>query len=169
MGLAVQMLMIGGLVASPEEGREKLKMVLDTGKAVERFAQNIREQGGPSDLIENRQRYLEAAPLVRPVTATKQGWISGIDTRGLGMAVLRLGGGRMQVEDTIDPRVGLSELCSVGDKVEHGQPLCMVHAGSEAELQAAIERVNGAISISQQACERLPAIYEQLSGEQLQT
>jgi thymidine phosphorylase len=164
IGIALEMLKSGGLAKNSGEGRKQLYSVLDNGQAAERFAQNIREQGGPADLLEKRSAYLESAPLIRPVVAPESGWISAVDTREMGMAVLRLGGGRMQVEDTIDPRVGFSEMLSVGDAVERGQSLCMVHAGNEGELQAAMERVTVAISISAEETEPLPAIYEHISG-----
>ncbi len=92
-----------------------------------------------------------------------------MDTRGLGMTVLHLGGGRTHVDDTIDPRVGLSALCSVGDRIERGQPLCLIHADSEPAWQDAERQLGQAISISRNACPALPAIYEYISGAAVQT
>ena len=92
-----------------------------------------------------------------------------MDTREFGMTVLRLGGGRTHVDDTIDHRVGLSALCSVGDRIERGQPLCVIHANSEQAWQDAERRLGRAISIGPQACPALPVIYDYVSGDQAQT
>ena len=166
LGLATEMLLLCDLANSQEEGQRLLHGVLDDGSAAEKFAQNIREQGGPADLLENRDRYFSPTPVIRPLESVKAGWIEKIDTRELGMAVIRLGGGRVHVEDTIDPRVGLSDLCSVGDAVEKGQSLCFIHADSEEDWQACAVRVNEAIGISECDCTGLPGIYERISGEQ---
>ena len=169
LGLASELLMLGSLAADKEEARRCLRVALDSGAAAERFERNVAEQGGPTDLLDRRDRYFPPAPVVRPLLATGTGWISDMDTRGLGMTVLRLGGGRTHVDDTIDPRVGLSALCSVGERIERGQPLCVIHADSEQAWQDVEQRLGRVITIRQEACPALPAIYEYVSGEQTQT
>jgi thymidine phosphorylase len=169
LGLATELLILGGLSANSREGRKHLMQALDSGSAAEKFARAVAEQGGPADLLQRRDKFLLPAPLIRPVQADKAGWISAIDTRELGMAVLRMGGGRLHVEDTIDPRVGLAELCSVGDYVERGQALCVIHADNEQDWQVGAERVINALRISPQECAALPAIYEYVTGEQAGT
>ncbi len=169
MGLASELLLLGGLAADEKEARTRLQHALDSGAAAERFARNAAEQGGPADLLERRDKYFNSPAVVRPVLASGTGWISAMDTRELGMTVLHLGGGRMHVDDTIDPRVGLSALCSVGDRIERGQPLCVIHADSEPAWEDAERQLGQAISISRNACPALPAIYEHISGAAVQT
>jgi thymidine phosphorylase len=169
LSLVAEMLSMGGLAKDRDEGRKQANKALDNGDAAERFAQNIFEQGGPVDLFEKRDDYLYRAPVIRPYLAPKPGWISEINTRELGIAVLRLGGGRLHVADTIDPRVGLSDLCSVGDRVETGKALCMIHADSEEDWKSAAARIGNAMSVSDQNCSALPAIYERISGELAET
>ena len=165
-GLASELLTLGGLAVDFDDAQKKLVEVLDSGRAAERFGNNVAAQGGPIDLLEKRDQYLPKAPLVQALGSPRDGWISGMDTRELGMAVVRLGGGRMHVEDTIDPRVGLSELCSIGDQVENGQPLCLIHADNEHDLEYAAAHVSDAISVTEQACDPADVIYEYVSGEQ---
>ena len=55
----------------------------------------------------------------------------------IGLAVVRMGGGRMKEGDRIDPSVGFSDILTLGEEVSRGQPLARLHAASEkAALQA---------------------------------
>jgi thymidine phosphorylase len=164
LALVAEMLLLGKLEATREAALQKAQDALDSGLAAEKFARNVADQGGPGDFLERPHHYLAAAPVMRPLPAPAGGWVSGFDTRALGMAVSRLGGGRMQVEDTIDPRVGLTGLCSVGDRVEQGQPLCMVHADSEQQADECINAVAESIELSGTSCSPLPSIHEYITG-----
>jgi len=57
---------------------------------------------------------------VRPLGSSRDGCVEYIDTRAVGLCVVRLGGGRRHVGDRIDHRVGLSDLCNVGEKCQQG-------------------------------------------------
>jgi len=164
-GLAAELLTLGGLAESREQAVLQLQSVLDSGAATEKFAQNINEQGGPVDLLENQKKYLLKAPVVRPLEASSSGWISTIDTRALGMIVVHLGGGRTQIEDTIDPRVGFSGLCAIGDRIEEGQPLCMIHADSEQDWKHAAALASDAMGFEEQAPRQPVVVYELITGE----
>lgn len=115
---------------------------LDSGGAAERFARMIAAQGGPADLLENPDRHLPPAPVIRPVPG--RGRIAAIDTEALGHVVVALGGGRLHAADRIDPRVGLADLLRIGEEAGPDRPLAMVHAASEAAAQAAIASVQAA-------------------------
>ena len=78
----------------------------------------------------------------------------------LGMVVLRLGGGRVSVEDTIDPSVGLEGFISVGDRVEDGQPLCTIHAASEDDWQVAAAGVRQAVVVGQEPVAAQAVVHE---------
>jgi thymidine phosphorylase len=70
--------------------------VLDNGKAAEVFGRMVAAQKGPSDFVENYDHYLPTAMLSKAVYADTEGFISAMDTRALGMAVVSMGGGRRQ-------------------------------------------------------------------------
>jgi thymidine phosphorylase len=77
------------------------------------------------------------------------------------MCVVGLGGGRRNAEDTIDHRVGLSQFKLVGEKVDMGEPLLVIHAADEAAWNAAAEELLSAIAIGRKK-DKLPAVYERL-------
>lgn len=147
MGLSAELLVLGGLHASNEAAREALEEALSSGKAAEVFERMVCGLGGPSDLLEKVDEYLPSAPVVKEVLASESGLIEAMDTRGLGLAVVELGGGRRRAEDSIDYVVGLSDFVERGEEVMQGQTLCLVHAQSEAAAQAAVERVRSVIAI----------------------
>ena len=156
LALAREMLDLAGLSADPAAA-------LDSGRALEVFAHMIHVLGGPADLAENSILYLPIAAVVKPCLAHQSGAVRTMDTRRIGIAVLAMGGGRRDAADDINPSVGLSDVCNVGNRVEVGQPLAMVHAASEADANAAIAEIRSAISIGERAAAK-PVILEQVAG-----
>jgi len=158
--LSSEMLLLGGLAENQKNAVQMLNNALESGLAAERFARMVAMQGGPVDLLERPQKYLEAAPVIRSLTARREGCIEFMDTRAIGLCVVGLGGGRRCVEDSIDHRVGLSDFCLVGDTVNNGDPLLTIHAADETAWQTAAEKLLGAIVIGHRM-DALPAVYEQ--------
>jgi len=157
--LGGEMLTLGGLADDQETAREKMVAVLESGLAAEHFARMVAMQGGPADLLETPQKYLAAAPFIRDLPAPMQGCIRDIDTRAVGLSIVGLGGGRKQVSDRIDHRVGLTGFRLVGDTVQRGEPLLTIHAADESAWQAAADRLLDAITIGFKT-DPIPAVYE---------
>ena len=162
LSLGAEMLLLGGMAQEPKVARLILNRVLESGLAAERFARMVSLQGGPADLLEQPERYLRAAPVIRALPASRQGCIEFMDTRAIGLCVVGLGGGRRRAADIIDHRVGLSEFCLVGDTVNRGETLVTIHAADEMAWQTAAEKLVDAITIGRQM-DALPAVYEQFS------
>lgn len=118
--------------------------VLDDGQAAERFGKMVSALGGPSDLMENMDTHLEAAPIVRDVTARRAGTIAAINTRGVGMAVVALGGGRRTPKDAIDYAVGFDQLAGLGTKISADTPIARIHARDETSAAEAARRLTEA-------------------------
>jgi thymidine phosphorylase len=147
LALAEEILVMAKLADSPDAARQQLMDVWQSGAALQRFARMITALGGPEDLIEAPDRYLPAAPVIRPVWPKTPGTIVAIDTRAVGLAVVALGGGRRRPEDEIDLSVGFSELAFVGETVEAEQPLGWVHARDEASAAEAIQTLQMAYQV----------------------
>jgi thymidine phosphorylase len=162
MALCAQMLVLGGLAATEAEARSKLQAALDTGAAAERFARMVSALGGPADLMENMDSHLAQAPLIVPVPALASGYIGSCDCRGLGLAVVGLGGGRRRAADTVDFAVGLTDLAALGDAITVGQPLALVHARTEAAAAQAVAEVQAAYRIGAIMPTVPPLVYRTL-------
>lgn len=136
--LAAEMLLLGDLVPNLEEGRDEAQQALDSGRATEVFARMVSALGGPSDFIENAPAYLRPAPVVKPVIARRTGYVQGMNTRNVGVALIDLGGGRRRTTDTLDLSVGFSRVIHAGAKVAKGDTLALVHAADEAAANTAV-------------------------------
>jgi thymidine phosphorylase len=164
MALSARLLLMAGLAANETEARAKLQHALDSGQAAERFARMVAGLGGPADLLEAADRHLACAPVVLPVKATARGYLSCVDCRALGMAVVSLGGGRHRAEDAIDYAVGLTDLAELGQQVEAGQPIAMVHARSEEAARQAAASVLAAYRVADERPALPPAVYREISS-----
>jgi thymidine phosphorylase len=81
------------------------------------------------------------------VPAPRGGWVTAIDVRALGLAVVALGGGRRRGGDRIDPRVGLADVVALGRELRAGETLATVHAANEGDADAALRAVQAAITL----------------------
>jgi thymidine phosphorylase len=148
LALGTEMLLLGGLAADAADARRRLLAARDGGGAAERFQRMVAALGGPADLVEHPRRHLRRAPVERPVAAERAGIVAGIDVRAVGLAIVGLGGGRRRVEDTIDHAVGVSAMLGIGDAVEAGRPLAIVHASSDAGADAAAAAIRRAVVLA---------------------
>ena len=97
----------------------------------------------------------------RDVVAPAAGTVSAIDTRGVGMAVVALGGGRRLPTDSIDHAVGFDRLLGLGVKVDAGTPLARLHARDEASAEDATQRLVAAYGLGDSAPDH-PLIAERI-------
>jgi thymidine phosphorylase len=161
LALAAEMLHLGGLAATPEVAHARALAALDSGAAAERFARMVAGQGGPADVL--RDARLPTAPVQRGVPAQRLGWVSAIDVRALGLAVVALGGGRVKPGDAVDPRVGLSHVCGLAAPVTVGDTLAVVHAADEAGAERAAQAVQAAFTIADVAPPHRALLHERIT------
>ncbi len=147
MALSVELLLVSKLAASREEAEAKLMASLTSGRATEIFSRMIAALGGPKDLVEAPERHLAKAPVVVPVTATRGGFVSSMNTYALGMAVVELGGGRRRAKDAIDPAVGITGFVELGAQLKAGDVLAFVHAANPSAADIAATQVRAAIGM----------------------
>lgn len=162
--LAGEMLALGGLVASPEEGLVRAQAALDSGKAAEVFARMVAALGGPTDFLERSEAYLPVAPVVRTIMAGQAGYIAEMDARAVGVAVVELGGGRRKTEDVIDLAVGLTDVAAVGTALAKDTVLATVHARNDADADRAEASLRAAMVVSETAPAARPLIYSRITA-----
>lgn len=163
VALAAEMLLLGKLAHTLDDARARIEAAFASGAAAERFAQMIVALGGPADLLEAPAKHLAAAPVVRAVYPERSGAVRAIDTRGVGLAVVALGGGRTRPQDAIDHAVGLVELAGLGAAVGPERPLAIVHARDEAGIGAAEARLRQAYTIGEDAAGHGPLIAQRIT------
>ena len=167
MALTAQMLTLTGLATGDADARRKLEEALSGDKAAERFARMVAALGGPTDFMERYDDYLPKAEIVRPIAAPRGGYVTSMDTRAIGMAVVAMGGGRTKPGDAVDHAVGLTDFVELGQKVEAGESLCVAHVRSEAQYEEAKRRILGAVEIGETPVEAPPVVHERIGPEDL--
>jgi len=149
MNLCGEMLRVGGLADTLEQGKAKAQVSLDNGSAIEVFAKMVAALGGATDFVENSAKYLEKAPFQLDVFADRTGYIESMNTRNIGIAVIQLGGGRRIASDSVDHAVGITDFMGIGSKVSANQPIATVLARTEDAANQAAELIRQAVNISE--------------------
>ncbi|MCS3461652.1 thymidine phosphorylase [Aeromonas sp. BIGb0445] len=162
MALCAEMLISAKLASDEQDARAKLQAVLDNGKAAEIFGRMVTGLGGPADFMERYDSYLPKAGIVRPVYAAQSGFVTAMDTRELGLAVVAMGGGRRAAGDKLDYAVGLTDFIRLGQRIEADKPLALIHAQTEAQFAEAARMVQAAIKIGDTQPEALPEVYRRI-------
>jgi thymidine phosphorylase len=163
VALGGELLTNAGLAETAEIGADRIGRGLESGAAAECFGRMIAALGGPVDFMDDYERYLGAAEESADVFAGQAGFVGGIDTRALGLAVIELGGGRRRASDAIDYRVGLETILGLGAVVEADTPLARIHASDVTMLEAAKARVRAAYTITDAPPEQAPLIVERIT------
>jgi thymidine phosphorylase len=159
------MLHQSGLADSLAAAQQQAVQALDSGKAAERFAHMVAALDGPTDILSAYAQHLPLAPIARPVFTDAVGYISAVDTRALGLAVVALGGGRRTSTDVLDYGVGLDQVLGSGALVDQHTPLATVYARTEQQWQQAAEVVRSSFTITDSKAPVRPVIYEQVISD----
>jgi thymidine phosphorylase len=144
LALCAEVAAMTGIAPSVSAARKLAEDALSTGQAAERFGKMVAALGGPVDFIDNMDTHLAPAAIVRDVFAAGQGVVTEIDTRGVGMAVVALGGGRATPSDSIDYTVGFDRLVGLGTPADASMPIARIHARDEASAADAEARLKAA-------------------------
>ncbi|MDA1104778.1 MAG: thymidine phosphorylase, partial [Gemmatimonadetes bacterium] len=116
------------------------------GQALERFTRMVEAQGGDATIVDYPDR-LRSAPSLAEVRAEFDGVVVGVSARVLGDGIVRLGGGRSKVEQTVDPGVGFEVHTSPGTRVARGDLVGVVHARDPGAAAMGSDLLKGAIRI----------------------
>lgn len=161
--LCAELLVSCGLYPDLPAARQKLQQVLESGKALEIFARMVSALGGPADFVDKPDRYLPQAALIRPVFAPEAGYVSAMQTRNIGLSIIKLKGGRTHPDQKLDYATGFSAFCQIGDYVDSQHPLAVIHAQDEESWQQAAADLLDNISLSARAPQKNATVIEKIS------
>ena len=164
LALGAELLALSKLAPSVEAGEAALVRALDSGAAAERFARMVSALGGPGDVLERAHALLPRAPVLVEAAPKGQGFVTAIDVRSVGLAVVELGGGRARASDAIDHAVGLTELAPLGAKVGADAPLARVHARTPEAAEVAARRLRAAYSLGDAPPAPADPVIERIAG-----
>jgi len=124
--LGAHMLMLTDFTGNSGEAKNKLKKILQSGKAFEKFLELIQAQGGDISFIKNPDKYPKAKYII-DIPAKESGYIQKIDTKEIGTLIIELGGGRRNISDKIDFNAGVELHKKCGERVNTGEKLATIH------------------------------------------
>ena len=130
-----------------EEGIETAIKILSSGKAYDKFLEIVKVQSGKTDFILHPEKYPKAKHK-EIIKSTSAGYLAEVNTYELGMAAIYLGAGRKTKDDKIDPKAGIVFNYKIGDKINKGVALAELYSNSQTGIDAAKQRIVGAIKIS---------------------
>ncbi|BAL81115.1 pyrimidine-nucleoside phosphorylase [Caldisericum exile] len=162
--LGSEMLVLGGRASDRELGKSLIREAIASGKALQKLAEIIEAQGGNKQVI-NDFNLLPQAKFKKDIISEKTGYISRIDTKGIGRLAQFLGAGREKKDDVIDLSCGIIFPKKLGDYIEKGQQIGTVLSNNEAKLEEALNRFNSLIEVSDTPIEPPPLIYYRVSAE----
>ena len=129
---------------------------LADGRALDKFREMIRAQGGDPD------RPLPASPVLGVVAAPRDGIVRRLDAYAVGMASWRLGAGRSRPGEAVSAAAGVMCLAKPGEAVTAGQPVVELHGDDPARLDAARAELAAAIDIGDEPPPATPLILQRI-------
>lgn len=163
MAVTAQMLIVTGVESSHEVALKRTDDAVTSGRAAEAFDKMVYGLGGPIDFVDNHEKYLATAPVMKPVFAADDGYLSAVDAFSLGNVIIELGGGRRALGDVLDLSVGLSDMSPIGTKLDRNQPLGVIHAADEATANRASDMLREACTVADSVPSTNPVIREILT------
>jgi thymidine phosphorylase len=164
MALSAELLVIGGLFANVTDARAACERALASGEAAARFARMVAALGGPADLLERPDAYLPLPEVTVPVFPARLGFLAAEDARAIGLAIVGMGGGRVRADQAIDHAVGFTKVAPIGAEVGPERPLCLVHARTTAQAEAAAAEFRAAVTIADAPPPPAPVVLERITG-----
>ena len=158
--LCAHMLMLANVDKEIEAARQRLKEVLQSGKALECLRGNIAAQGGDPRVCDAPGDFLPLVSETVKVESPRSGFIIKVDTTEIGHAIAAIGGGRVRIEDTVDPTVGFTSELKLGNEVRAGEAIGTVYCADNAAASEAARRIQAAYEIGDEPPQPLKLVKE---------
>jgi len=162
--LAARMLVLSGLETSVAAARLSIQRVHESGSALEHFRKNVEAQGGDPRVCDDPAGILPLTEKVIKVESPRSGFVTKVDTEEIGYAIAEAGGGRVRIEDQIDPTVGFVGEVRIGDELRRGDQIGAVYCVDSNRGQRAAARIQAAYEIGDGPVE-LPVLIKEVIDE----
>jgi pyrimidine-nucleoside phosphorylase len=134
--LAARMLVAAGVSPDEASAVAGVNGAIASGTGLEAFRRIIENQGGDPKVLDDYAR-LPRASREHRVVARRSGFVT-FRAAPIGHAAVALGAGRLQLDDLVNPGVGIELLVPHGAAVTTGDPVLRVRYDEEAKLTQAI-------------------------------
>jgi thymidine phosphorylase len=160
--LSAHCLLLGGAVPSIEAGRQAYRDAIASGRALQKFRDIVRWQGGRTAVVDDSSLLPQSA-FTAPLPAPRGGYVESMNTEAIGTAMCILGAGRETLDSVVDPAVGMRVMKKIGDRVETGEPLAWIYYNNQARFEETRRRLREAYFYSDAPVVRPELIKKVLS------
>ena len=144
--LAAEMLRAAGVAKTKSQAIRRIELAVMDGTALRRMRDIVKAQGGDPRVVDTPSA-LTVARHRKTVTASTDGYVTGIDPLELGYVSMGLGAGRSRAEEAVDPGAGIRLHVQLGDEVRAGDELATLYTSERARLPLGADRVSTAFRI----------------------
>lgn len=144
-----------------EEAYRVIDEVISSGKALLKFREFVKAQGGDDRFVDD-PTVLKQALYKKDIISDKDGYLSYCDATKVGLVSCMLGAGRVTKEDSIDSSAGIIINKKLGDHVESGEILATLYTDKQDVLEKAEEDFLSAYRISDNKVEKRPVIIKRI-------
>ncbi|ATW28344.1 pyrimidine-nucleoside phosphorylase [Candidatus Formimonas warabiya] len=134
--LAGEIFLLAGKVDNIHQGKTMAGELLDQGLALRKFREFVQAQGSNGGVVDD-DKLLPEAKYRFSLVSEQDGFITKMETEAIGRAAMILGAGREKMGDLVDPGVGIVFYKKMGDWVNKGDTLAMIHANEEDKADKA--------------------------------
>ncbi len=163
--LSAHMLVLSRLDNSLDAARDRLQQILSSGEALECFRKNVEAQGGEPRVCDEPAKFL---PLVREsfkVESPRSGFVTKVNTAEVGHAIAAIGGGRVRIDDTIDPAVGFIAEVKIGDGLNANALLGTIYCRDASKARKAAQRIQAAYEVGDQPLTEIPPLMREVINQ----
>ena len=162
--LSARMVALAGREASLDAARVRVRRALDSGAALECLRANVAAQGGDARVCDEPALLSVSGLHAVKVESPRAGFVTQVEATEIGFAIASIGGGRVRVEDEIDPAVGYLADARHGDEVRAGDALGTLYCRDEAQGALAAPRIQAAYTIGAESPQQLQLIKEVITA-----
>lgn len=155
--LGSYMVVLGEKAGNEDEARAMLERTIEDGSALDRFRAMVVAQGGDGRVVDDYGLMPHAKYRIE-LPAKRSGYVSQMLADEVGVASMKLGGGREKADDRLDYGVGIELNKKVGDQVREGESLLTICSDRE-DVEDIKELLYGCIEIGEKV-EPYPMVYK---------
>lgn len=153
LSLGSYMMKLAGKGDYIEQNKKMIMENINNKKALNKFKELIKNQGGDVSYIEDTSKF-ERAKYIIPIKSEKMGYIKSMDNEKIGYISSSLGAGRLKKEDKINDKVGIIINKKIGDKVNVGDVLGFIHSDDIEVGNNAVKEMQNCYEFSDEYVEK---------------
>ena len=165
LALAGEMLLLGGVASSVQEGLAVAQSHIDDGSAFAKMTELVLAQGGDPWSLDQPEPHRTGRIEVQ--WTGNDGFIKGIDARAVGYLAVEIGAGRLSMNDRVDPAAGIIFELRAGDEIKHGDLVATILTNKTDRAESFEKRLVETISVSPDPVDAGPLILDRYRSSEV--